>query len=224
MRVLLVEDNARLADLLTEGLRRSDWQADTVASLADAEAAIAEHPYDAVLLDRGLPDGDGLGLVRALRHAAAAPPVLVLTAHGAVSQVCEGLDLGADDYIVKPVAMPELVSRLNAAQRRGRRSVPPMRLGDLVYDTMTRDITLRGERFDPPPRERTLLEALLRAAPRPVAKEVLEGKLAGLNRALQPNTVEVCVHRLRNRLAAAGSTVEVHTVRGIGYCAVAGGA
>jgi DNA-binding response OmpR family regulator len=217
MRVLLVEDNARLAALLAEGLRRAGWDSDSVGSLEEAEAAIAVGEYDVIVLDRGLPDGDGLDLVRSLRNRPAAPPVLVLTARGEVAEVCEGLDLGADDYIVKPVSLAELVSRLNVTRRRGVRNVAPITLGALSYDPVSRAITVNGAPFDPPPRERTLLEVLLRAAPRPVSKEALEGRLAGLDRAVQPNAVEVYVHRLRTRLGSTASGAAIQTVRGLGY-------
>lgn len=217
MRVLLVEDNTRLATLLAEGLRRAGWQADVGGSLEEAEAALATGEYDAVVLDRGLPDGDGIDLVRRLRHRPGAPPVLMMTARGEVAEVVEGLDLGADDYMVKPVSLVELVARLNAAQRRGGRGAAPMVLGAISLDPLSRALTLGGAPFDPPPRERTLLEVLLRAAPRPVAKETLEARLAGLERAVQPNAVEVYVHRLRARLGQAGAGVVIQTVRGLGY-------
>ena len=217
MRVLLVEDNARLAMLLAEGLRRAGWQADVGGSLEEAEAALATGEYDAVVLDRGLPDGDGIDLVRRLRHRPGAPPVLMMTARGEVPEVVEGLDLGADDYMVKPVSLVELVARLNAAQRRGSRGSAPLVLGAIALDPLSRALTLSGTPFDPPPRERTLLEVLLRAAPRPVAKEALEARLAGMDRAVQPNAVEVYVHRLRARLGQAGAGVVIQTVRGLGY-------
>jgi DNA-binding response OmpR family regulator len=217
MRVLLVEDNARLAALLAEGLRRAGWQTDIGGSLEEAEAALTIGEYDAVVLDRGLPDGDGIELVRSLRHRPGAPPVLIMTARGEVAEVVEGLDLGADDYMVKPVSLVELVARLNAAQRRGGRGVQPLVLGSISLDPLSRALTVAGVPFDPPPRERTLLEVLLRAAPRPVAKETLEARLAGLDRAVQPNAVEVYVHRLRARLSQAEAGVVIQTVRGLGY-------
>ncbi|WP_338662159.1 response regulator transcription factor [Pararoseomonas sp. SCSIO 73927] len=217
MRVLLVEDNARLAALLAEGLRRAGWQAETGGSIEEAEAALATGDYDVVVLDRGLPDGDGLDLLRRLRHRPGAPPVLMMTARGEVAEVVEGLDLGADDYMVKPVALGELVARLNAARRRGGRGVAPTVLGAIALDPLSRALTVGGQPFDPPPRERTLLEVLLRAAPRPVSKETLEGRLAGPDGAVQPNAVEVYVHRLRARLGSAGAGVVIQTVRGLGY-------
>ncbi|MBP0446792.1 response regulator transcription factor [Roseomonas sp. SSH11] len=217
MRVLLVEDNERLSALLAEGLRRAEWEAHGVFSLEEAEGALLVGEYDVVVLDRGLPDGDGLELIRRIRNRPGAPPVIVLTARGSVKEVCEGLDLGADDYMVKPVSLAELVARLNAARRRGFTAVPAITLGSLSYDTLSRNITIGGEPFDPPPRERTLLEALLRAAPRPVAKETLEARLGGLGRAVQANAVEVYIHRLRQRLTTQAGDVAIQTVRGLGY-------
>lgn len=140
-----------------------------------------------------------------------------MTARGDVKEVCEGLDLDADDYVVKPVSLAELISRLYVLQRRGGRAVASLAVGRLAYDPVTRAITIGGVPFDPPPRERTMLEALLRAAPRPVAKETLEGRLASLDRSVQANAVEVYVHRLRGRLAAAESGLVIQTVRGLGY-------
>lgn len=217
MRVLLVEDMARLAALLGEGLRRAGWDVLHVGTLEEASAAVAASEYDAVVLDRGLPDGDGLDLVRSLRGRPGAPPILVMTARGTVAEVCEGLDLGADDYVVKPVALAELVSRLGVLRRRGGRSVAPISVGALAYDPVSRALTVDHAPFEPTPRERVILEALLRAAPNPVAKEVLESRLAGFDRSVQANAVEVYVHRLRTRLAAAGHDEAIQTVRGVGY-------
>jgi len=216
MRVLLVEDNARLSYLLAEGLRRAQWEAHPVGSLEEAEAAVAITEYDVILLDRGLPDGDGLDLIRRWRNRPGAPPVLVMTARGSVKEICEGLDLGADDYIVKPVTLSELVARLNVARRRGRNGAPVISVGALSYDTLSREIAVAGTPFDPAPRERIVLEALLRAMPRPVSKDTLESRLGGLDRTVQANAVEVYVHRLRQRLAENSGAV-IQTVRGLGY-------
>lgn len=217
MRVLLVEDHARLAALFKEGLRRAGWEVETVGTLADAEAALDSLDFDVAVVDRGLPDGDGLDLVRRLRHRADAPAALVMTARGEVAEICEGLDLGADDYMVKPISLQELVSRLNVALRRGGRLPSVLTLGALTLDRLSRNMTVRAQNFDPPRRERTLLEELLRAAPRAVSKETLEARLAGLDKAVQPNAVEVYVHRLRARLASVDAGVVVQTVRGLGY-------
>ncbi|HYF07360.1 MAG TPA: response regulator transcription factor [Acetobacteraceae bacterium] len=218
MRVLLIEDNARLAELLAIGLGRAGWAADIVESLDEAEAACRATSFDAVLLDRGLPDGDGLDLLRRFRANEKAPPVLVMSARGSLADRCEGLNRGADDYLVKPVAMEELVARLNAAVRRARAgSRTGVLVGRLDYDPGSRAILVGDLPFDPPPRERTLLEHLLQAAPRPVTKEALEERLNSLERGIGSNAVEVYIHRLRRRLEQAEAGVAIETVRGVGY-------
>lgn len=217
MRVLLVEDNRRLADLMATGLARSGWTADVVESLEEAEAACRVAAFDAILLDRGLPDGDGLDMLRRFRGEKG-PAILVVSARGGLEERCEGLNRGADDYLVKPVALEELVARLNAAARRlhaaGRALV---RVGGLTYDPAPRAILLGEVPFDPPPRERSLLEYLLQAAPRPVSSEALEDRLNSLERDIGRNAVEVYIHRLRRRLDTAGASVVIETVRGLGY-------
>ncbi|MBW8268552.1 response regulator transcription factor [Caldovatus aquaticus] len=218
MRALLVEDNDRLAGLLVTGLRRAGWTADVVDSLDAAIAACRTHQFDAVLLDRGLPDGDGLDMLRALRDAAPPPAILVLTARGGLPERVEGLNRGADDYLVKPVALEELVARLNAAVRRmrgGRRG--PILVGRLEYDPISRAVTIGGVPFDPPPRERLLLEHLLQAMPRPLGKEALEERLDSFERGIGSNAVEVYVHRLRRRMEDMRAGVSIETVRGVGY-------
>ena len=218
MRLLIVEDNARLAELLATGLRRAGWSSDRVGSLDEAQAACRTTGYDAILLDRGLPDGDGMELVRELRRRESMPIVLVLTARGALAERVEGLEIGADDYLVKPVALEELVARLNANMRRRQPQGPaPLRCARLEFDLGSRALTIGGQAFDPPRRERTILEALLRAMPRPVAKTMLEEKLDTHERGIGGNAVEVYVHRLRRRLDEHASGVAIETVRGLGY-------
>lgn len=218
MRVLLVEDNERLAQLLATGLGRAGWTADIVETLDDAEVACRGTRFDAVLLDRGLPDGDGLDLLRRFRAMEEPPAILVLTARGTLADRCEGLNRGADDYLVKPVAMEELVARLNAAVRRARTGGRTLvSIGRLQYDSASREILVGGEPFDPPPRERLLIEHLVQAAPRPVTKEALEERLNSLERGIASNAVEVYVHRLRRRVEQAGAEITIETVRGVGY-------
>lgn len=221
MRLLLIEDSDRLAGLLRLGLQRAGWAVDIVGTLAAAEEACAAGGYDAILLDRGLPDGDGLHLLRQLGpglRRGEGPAVLVMTARGAVPDRVAGLQLGAEDYLVKPVAMEELLARLQVALRRAARPPSPaVTLGRLAWDPSTRGMTIGGAAFEPPRQERVLLEALLRAAPRPLEKSALEDRLRSLDRELGPNAVEVYVHRLRRRLEEAGAGVAIATVRGLGY-------
>ncbi|MEO3473231.1 response regulator transcription factor [Roseomonas sp. CAU 1739] len=222
MRLLLVEDNRRLGELLSEGLGRAGWTVDIVETFEDAAAACRSSRFDAILLDRGLPDGEGLDLLGQLRGGDATPAVLVLTARGGLQDRVEGLNRGADDYIVKPVALEELVARINAAVRRTG-SVRPnaVTCGRLSYDPLTRAITIDGRPFDPPRRERVVLEALLNALPRAVAKDLLEERLVSFERQVGPNALEVYVHRLRRRLADSAAGAAIETVRGLGYRLVA---
>ena len=223
MRILIVEDNDRLARLLAEGLRREGWSTDIAETLETAQAALRVARYDMVLIDRGLPDGDGISILPEVRALKPPPPMLILTARSTVNEVCEGLDRGADGYIVKPVALAELVSRIRAATRRaGSAAADQFTLGRLAFDALSRAMTVGEEPFDPPPRERTILESLLRAAPRPVAKEVLEDRLASFERSVQGNAVEVYVHRLRKRLREARAELTIETVRGLGYRLILG--
>lgn len=223
MRLLIVEDHERLAELLAKGLSRAGWSSDRVASLEEARAACRTTRYDAVLLDRGLPDGDGLELIRDLRNRVTMPLILVMTARGTVPERIEGLNFGADDYLVKPVALGELVARLNAALRRSSATgAAPLCCGRLELDPTSRAITVEGRPFDPPRRERTILEILLRAMPRPVTKSALEERLDSFERGIGGNAVEVYVHRLRRRLDEVAAGVTIETVRGLGYRLAAG--
>ena len=222
MRLLLVEDNKRLGELLGEGLSRAGWTVDIVETLEDAQAACAATHFEAILLDRGLPDGDGVDLLGRMRGGDAVPALLVLTARGGLQDRVEGLNRGADDYIVKPVALEELVARINAAVRRTR-SVRPSAVtcGRLAYDPLTRTMTLGDQPFDPPRRERVVLEALLNALPRAVTKELLEERLDSFERQIGRNAIEVYVHRLRKRLSDGAAGAAIETVRGLGYRLVA---
>ncbi len=218
MRLLLVEDNRRLGELLSEGLGRAGWNADIVETLEDAAAACRATRFDAILLDRGLPDGEGLDLLAELRRGEAPPAILVLTARGGVHDRVEGLNRGADDYIVKPVALEELVARINAAVRRtGTMRATSVTCGRLSYDPLTRSMTVAGRPFDPPRRERVVLEALFNAMPRTVTKEALEERLDSFERQIGRNALEVYVHRLRRRLHENEAGVAIETVRGLGY-------
>lgn len=218
MRLLLVEDNQRLGELLAEGISRAGWTVDIVETLEDALAACSTTRFDAILLDRGLPDGEGLDLVARLRGGESVPAVLVMTARGGLQDRVEGLNRGADDYLVKPVALEELVARINAAVRRtGARRPTAVTCGRLSYDPLSRAITVGDQPFDPPRRERVVLEALLNAMPRAVAKAVLEERLDSFERQIGGNALEVYVHRLRKRLGDAGAGAAIETVRGLGY-------
>jgi len=219
-RILLVEDDPGLAIELVRGLERNGWPVDHVSCLADGFEAIIQTRYRAILLDRRLPDGDGLSLVAAAKSRAPAPPVIFLTARDEIADRVEGLDAGADDYLVKPFAMSELLARLRVACRQstpGAARSPPVELGEMSFDPATREVAVRGRPLILPRRELALLELLLRRAGRVVQREHLDSELYGIDADVSPSAVETQVSRLRSRLQDANAKVELKTVRGVGY-------
>jgi DNA-binding response OmpR family regulator len=218
MRLLIVEDETRIAELVQAALMRAGFAVDAVALCVDAQAALAVTSYDAAIVDLGLPDGDGLGLLAELRAKGNRTPVLVLTARDAVEDRVLGLDTGADDYLVKPFAMVELVARTKALLRRpGGALGMTLKAGNISFDTVERDVRIAGASLVLPRRESAILEHLMRRLGRVVPKPVFEEKLYGLNDEHGSNPIPVHVHHLRRKLLDAGATAEIHTVRGVGY-------
>jgi len=218
MRLLLVEDNARLASLIREGLDRQGFALDWCETVAGAEHALAINAYDLMLLDLGLPDGEGLDLVRGLRRRQDTMPILVLTARGGLDDRVLGLDAGADDYLVKPFQIPELAARCRALLRRPGASLgTELCAGNVTLHSAERSVKVAGEPVVATPREVNLLECLLRRTGHVVAKPALEGALYSMDADVTPNALEACVSRLRKRLTAAGADVQIRTVHGVGY-------
>ena len=218
MRLLVVEDESELAMLLRQALERAGFTVDNVAGQAAAEDHLAVADYAAIVLDLGLADGDGMTLLRLMRRQRAAVPVLILTARDAPEDRVMGLDSGADDYLVKPFHMPELVSRVRALLRRPNAALGVrLEAGNLALDTITRETAIADTALPLSARETSLLEMLLRRAGRVVAREAIEQGLYGFDTPTGPNAVEVAVHRLRRRLQEAGAGVRIHTLRGVGY-------
>jgi two-component system response regulator TctD len=218
MRILLVEDNAELVSLIVKGFERSGFAADPVGNAGDAAHALAAIRYAAVVLDLGLPDEDGLSWLRAVRGRGDSTPVLVLTARDGVSDRVTGLRAGADDYLVKPFAMEELVARLRALLRRSDNLLGQrLTLGNVALDTEGRQVTVGGTVRPFSSRETAVLEILLRRCGNVAPKRLFEDHLFGLTDEVGSNAVEVYIHRLRRMLADCGATVQVHTVRGVGY-------
>lgn len=156
MRLLLVEDSPRLIELVGETMREAGWRLDAVATMREAEAAIAEREHDLVLLDLGLPDGDGLDLLRWIRRSHAGLPVLIITARGSVDERIQGLDAGADDYLVKPFNHRELLSRCRAMLRRNPQAIQPvLEAGALRFDPATAELSCDGDIVPLPPRRRS---------------------------------------------------------------------
>ncbi|MEK9970519.1 MAG: response regulator transcription factor [Ferrovibrio sp.] len=218
MRLLLVEDEAQLRELVQRSLVKSGFAVDAVGEIADAQSALAASRYDAVILDLGLPDGDGLSLLRQLRSQRDATPVLVLTARDGVDDRVEGLNSGADDYLLKPFAMPELLARIKALLRRPSGALGiVLESGNISFDTVGRSLTIAGKPVSLTAREMALLENLLRRAGRVVPKSYLEERIYGFDDEVTPNSLEVLLHRLRKKLEGGHFSGEIHTIRGVGY-------
>lgn len=218
MRLLIVEDNDELAKLLAKGLASAGFDSDRLARVDDARAALASTQYAALILDLGLPDGDGLSLLQDLRSRKLPLPVLVLTARGGVNDRVTGLRLGADDYLVKPFAFDELVARIEALLRRpGQLLGSSLRLANIVLDTESRQAFIDDKPNVFSARETAVLELLLRRKGSVVSKKLVEDQIFGLEGDITSNVVEVYVHRLRKQLLDRGAKVKIHTMRGIGY-------
>ena len=218
MRLLIVEDHERFAANLQESLAQNTFVADIVDTAEGAEAAVAGTRYDAIVLDLGLPDRDGLDLLRGWRASGFDVPVLVLTARDTLEDRVSGLNTGADDYLLKPFEMDELIARVRALLRRpGGALGLVMTAGNLSFDTTAREVRVRDKPISISRREMGVLEQLMRRNGRVVPKSVLEDKLYGFDDEISSNSVEVHISRLRKRLTKAGASVSVHTLRGVGY-------
>jgi len=218
LRVLLVEDEPEMAAALAVALKNYDMIVDHVSTLADAGEAVLVNDYGAILLDRQLPDGDGLTLIPKLRAKGVGVPVIVLTARGELADRIAGLDTGADDYLGKPFAVEELLARPRAVLRRPA-DLPPetMRLGRLSFDLGNREASVAGQPLDLPRRELLVLETLLRRMGRTVTRSSLEEAVYSIDDEIQSNALDTHVSRLRRKLSEAEAEVEIHGIRGVGY-------
>lgn len=216
MRILLVEDDRALGLGVQHALEREGWRVDL---LADGEHAMSEGllgHHDLAILDLGLPRRDGLDVLRHWRSHGARMPVMLLTARDELNDRVQGLDAGADDYLVKPFDVPELLARLRALKRRAAgRLAETLSLGELELDLTNRELRHRGERVSLSPRELALTELLMDKAGRVVPKDSIVARLSSWESDFSENSVEVYVHRLRKRFAELG--VVIKTVRGFGY-------
>ena len=218
MRVLLIEDNEKLAKFTVKGLEAAGFTADWLMKGADAANALSVISYDAAILDLGLPDMDGMTLIAEVRRQANNVPILVLTARDGTDDRVAGLNAGADDYLLKPFAMKELVARIRAILRR-----PSDALGvTLITGNMNLDITSREFRIDQQViplsrREWTVMEHLMRRAGKVVPKAAIEEKMYGFDEEVSSNAVEVIVSRLRKRLRDSSASQGILTFRGVGY-------
>lgn len=218
MRLLLVEDSGRLQELLGETLRQAGYSLDVVGTVAGLLESASLVPYDLLIVDLGLPDGDGLDAINALRSNGFAKPILIITARGSVDERISGLDSGADDYLPKPFNHGELLARVRALLRRpGELSGPVLRVGSLTVDEAAAEARCDGKLLDLRLSERRLLVVLMRRAGSVVAKSSIESALSEHARELSSNAVEALVSRTRKVLVDSGADVSIETVRGIGY-------
>jgi DNA-binding response OmpR family regulator len=218
MRLLIVEDNEELAQLLAKGLKTAGYDSDVLSTAEDARAVLSTTFYAALILDLGLPDGDGLELLRELRQRDNPVPVLVLTARGGLHDRVNGLRSGADDYLVKPFALEELLARLEAQLRRpGQLLGSSLRIANLAFNTQNRQASINDQPQVLSARETAVLELLMRSKGRVVSKKQVEDHIFGHSGEVASNAVEVYVHRLRKQLSERGAKVQVHTIRGVGY-------
>jgi DNA-binding response OmpR family regulator len=218
VRILLVEDHERIASFVKDGLESGGFTVDLVLTAGDGDAAVQTVKYDVIVLDLGLPDQDGLEVLKKWRDDGDETPVLVLTARDAVEDRVKGLNAGADDYMLKPFAMEELVARVRALLRRpGGVLGTVLEEGNIELDTTAREVRVAQKTISISRREMEVLEQLLRRKGRVVPKDVLEDKIYGFDEEVSSNSVEVHVSRLRKRLTSSGASVVVHTIRGVGY-------
>ena len=218
MRLLIVEDNEELAELLAKGLAQAGYESDVLSTIEEAKSVLSTTFYAGLILDLGLPDGDGLELLREIRNRNNSIPVLVLTARSGLNDRVQGLRSGADDYLVKPFALEELIARLEAQLRRpGHLLGNSLRIANLEFDTRNRQASIDDQPQVLSARETAVLELLMRSKGRVVSKKQVEDHIFGHSGDVGSNAIEVYVHRLRKQLSERGAKVQVHTIRGVGY-------
>ncbi|MBU1619347.1 MAG: response regulator transcription factor [Gammaproteobacteria bacterium] len=220
-RILLLEDHKRLALLISKGLASAGIVVDSFERIDHAWQALQQLPYQAMVLDRGVPDGDGLSLLQRLRTAGNNVPCLVLTARNALHDRVNGLEAGADDYLAKPFAMEEMVARVKALLRRPVefQSLDPV-CGDLLLQTASNLICCADKSQLLAQAEMQVLVVLMRKQGETVRHNLLEAAAWGFTEAVTPNALDVVLHRIRKKLQAIGSRQQIINVRGVGYALV----
>jgi DNA-binding response OmpR family regulator len=218
MRLLVIEDNEKLAALMKKLLSESGFAVDAVDNAEEALAALGVADYDLIVLDLSLPDQDGTVILKSMRQKGHGAPVLVATARADVAQRVHVLNLGADDYIVKPFSLDELLARVRALLRRPKQiSGSELRLGNVVLDTAAMTLTVDANPVELPRREFTVLATLLGANGKLVPRQRLEQTVYSFDNEVTPNAIEAAVSRLRKRLDASGAGVDIAAMRGLGY-------
>lgn len=218
MKILLIEDEVSLAHTLRSVLERERFVVDHVTEIKLAREVLRLGFYELILLDRTLPDGDGLVLVSEIRSSHPGLPVIVLSARGDIAERIEGLDKGADDYLVKPFALDEMLARIRAVRRRPNiQDDAEIRAGRLVFDLSSDEAIVDGQILQLTRRELRVLSALMKRRGRVLLRESLEQAVYRFDDYVQSNTLDSHISRLRRKLADANAGIEIHSIRGVGY-------
>lgn len=214
MRILVVEDDRIIGDGIVQALGLEDYAADWVEDVESAQTALETNEYEIVILDIGLPDGSGLDVLRKMRQDNNDTPVLILTAYDDTSFKVKGLDSGADDYLIKPFKLEELLARLRALRRRaGGRANPTLTINGVTLDPAAQKVTKDGEVINIGPKEFAILHALMEKEGKVLSKAQLEDSLYGWDMEIESNTIEVHIHGLRKKLGKEF----IQTLRHVGY-------
>ncbi len=219
MRILVVEDDSKIASFIKKGLQEVGFAVDCAADGEEGLDLGQSEPYDTAIVDVMLPKRDGLSLIEALRKEKVKMPILVLSAKRSVDDRIKGLQVGGDDYLVKPFAFSELLARVQALIRRASGATEPTRLiaGELTFDLLTREVTRGGRKIELQAKELSLLEYLMRNSGRIVSKTMILEHIWNYSFDPQTNVVDVLVHRLRNKIDRDFPAKMIHTLRGVGY-------
>jgi heavy metal response regulator len=217
MRILVVEDEKRIADFLSRGLESGGYTVDVAGDGATALEMVHSTEYDLIILDLGLPDMDGMAVLKKIRTRKASPPVLILSARDAVDDRVKGLETGADDYLVKPFAYVELLARVRVLLRRGQPTPERLQVGDLSLDCIRRKVTRAGENIELAPKEFSILEYLMRNRGRPLSRTMIVEHVWDMDYDGLTNIVDVYIRHLRSKIDEKWPDKMIQTVRGIGY-------
>jgi two-component system copper resistance phosphate regulon response regulator CusR len=217
MRFLVVEDEKRIADFLQRGLESAGYAVDVAGDGRAAIDLVHATDYDLIILDMMLPDMDGLKVLEKVRNRKASPPVLILSARGTVDDRVKGLELGADDYLVKPFAFAELLARVRVLLRRGQPTPERLQVGELVLDCIRRRVTREGENIELAPKEFSILEYMMRNRGRPLSRTMIVEHVWDMDYDGLTNIVDVYIRHLRSKIDDKWPNKLIHTVRGIGY-------
>jgi len=217
MRILVVEDEKRIADFVSRGLESAGYAVDVAGDGSTASEMVHATEYDLIILDLGLPDMDGLTVLRKIRNRKGSSPVLILSARDAVDDRVRGLEGGADDYLVKPFAFVELLARVRVLLRRGQPTPERLQVGDLTLDCIRRKVTRGGDNVELAPKEFSILEYLMRNRGRPLSRTMIVEHVWDMDYDGLTNIVDVYIRHLRSKIDDKWPAKMIQTVRGIGY-------